>query len=274
MNRLNLSEEVINNNLGSIYMYLSDNLVCKNCSHKLSDCPKKEHVGYQYSLDTSKKYFKFNLIQCPPRQTQNRILSNLIAFEDDPLQVYFKSQKLLDLLSKKDNLYLLKSVAKCVVYISKHLPDVNNFQKGLALFQINKTVYVDMLLSLAAYISCTKGYKVAYLDMNNLLELFKSKYVDKQNLGVNLLNKASNSNTLILYNLDQIPRYLSESIDNYLFPLLKNRNKFNKITYIDLGKYSSCNALFKKLFGNSIHSTEISKIIEDIFEDYTIADLS
>ncbi len=274
LNKLDLTSENVDNNLGSIYQYLCDNLICKACDKNLFNCPKAEHFGYFYELDASGQYLKLHLSQCSLLQSQNKILSNLIAYEDNSLNVYLNSQKLLNLLSKKDNLYLLKSVAKSAVYISKHFPKHDFTEKGLALFQINKTTYISMLLSLAAYLNCRKGYKVAYLDAFDLLQLFTSKNIDKQELGANLLNKASNANTLILSNLDQIPRYLREIIDNYLFPLLCNRNKVNKITYIDLGKYNSSTALFKHLFFHSTHLNEVLKLVDELFDDYIINDLS
>lgn len=269
--KLHLSEEVFKNNLGTIYSYLKDSLICKTCGGKISTCPK-EAIGHRLYLTIDGNRVKTKDGNCQLYESLAVMLEKQIVYSSrERISLYMNAEKLLNLLSVSDNLKTMKSSAKAAVYVSKNIPYEKEL-KGLALSSLSDNTRVEQVLSLAAYANAKKGKKVVLADTETLFYLLGCKEEDKFSLGADILNCAAMSEVLVLLDLSSFPFYARDLAIKYLLPLLEKRAESNKITYVSYSGFASLTVLIKTIFTKSSKSASALNLVSKILIDYPIKD--
>ncbi len=272
--KLGLNDEELKDNSGVIHNFLNDRLLCEHCS-KLSECQKKQYIGYQQNLSKNGKFLDTSLLFCSYRKEQDKILKNVYSETVDSIQYYLNASKLLSFLGTGNNSKTFKSLTLATTKINKRFPEKNKVVKGIAFRSLSTKKYENWLLSFACYVNAKKNHKVVILDSMTLFSDLNSYRSDEYEAGMLNLQKAYDAEVLILEDLTSDIFLSYKQASEQFYKLLTKRNNVNKLTYCYLDSTSDFNSFFRKAFYNldSNRKKEAMNLVDYLFEDLLINEL-
>lgn len=269
------SEETMRNSLGFLYSYLVSQKKCENCQGKLRFCPQPIK-GYHESIryDEDRDVITASRTPCSYEVERQSILNRITPCDRTRKSIYEDMISLVDALMVKESFAKMKDSGACLLSITKAIKALKNGKKvtGASFFGINGASLPNALLAFAAYSASKAGLRVAYLHTGTFFNALRDFNYDEKALAEKDYVLAKKADVLILENFTSYPYLPIEMQNKYLFPLLKEREKNGKLTYLSLSSSYFPKFIVLKALNGLDCKQEGADIIEKIAPLATIKD--
>lgn len=264
------TDSTFDKSLGTIYRYLIDRQKCLTGCKNVLDCPNPTDKGYRYilSYDDNSDRLTLALEACPYLESVNNVLSNIEPCDISKMSIAKDSSSLVNVISKDGNYNKMRSSYAFIKYISTDIKSYDSEKtiKSKLLYSLNDKSLGRSLLKLAAYQYAKNDHSVSYINAHLFFDnLFK--YSDPSTTSD--LRKIMDVDVLILDGIDEIPFIADDKATKFIIPLLEKRSKPGKRTYALIGKKVPTG----NLFYNRNYRSEITSLLDNIFEEMDIKDL-
>lgn len=272
------NEQVFDNSLGDIYLYIKDDDICSLCTKGFSSCPK-DSKGYRLSprFDEDLNAIVCDNVPCEYLKKKDKTMDNIFPRDKSYETIYYQSSLLLKQIRNRENPNQLKD---CESLVSSVLSIYGNFQKkiaakGLAFYSNNSTILSTRMLMFSCYLFASKGIRCSYVLLHELFKCFNDKDYQVKEIAQRDFRILMDVPVLFLENINLFERrfYPQQFLSQYFYPLIKKRCEKGKLTFASLSQDRSLDALANSWFYQMDEQSDVREMMNALFDRKRIKDI-